>query len=242
MATKPWIHGPLELLNHGLEHLSLGSDFDVRIAMISIDNSVELIIKTYLGLPSRVTGISGLSRKRYDELVQSFPSLLDGLEEFATDKIVGLELGDIEWFHRLRNQLYHEGNGITVERSKVEGYAEIARILFFNLFGVKHEDVGEKAPHSLVGQFFSGWAQMERELLRLQEKHSLLKEGKFVPPSALAEFLVQGGLMTKSLLDEFNVVRQFRNKLAHGFEAPSVQELEKYNSSLKSLLQTLSKL
>jgi hypothetical protein len=51
---KPWITGPRELLVHGLQHLDLATDFDSRIAMISIDNSVELMIKTYLGLPKRI--------------------------------------------------------------------------------------------------------------------------------------------------------------------------------------------
>lgn len=54
---------------------------------------------------------------------------MDGLEEFASDKLTGIELGDIEWFHRLRNQLYHDGNGITVEKEKVETYAAISKIL-----------------------------------------------------------------------------------------------------------------
>ncbi len=36
MIEKPWITGPKELLVHGLQHLDLNSDFDNRIAMISI--------------------------------------------------------------------------------------------------------------------------------------------------------------------------------------------------------------
>ncbi|MBU4348044.1 hypothetical protein KJ671_00870, partial [Patescibacteria group bacterium] len=73
---KPWCEGPLELLNHAEEHLRLGSDFDNRIAMTSIDNSVELMIKTYLGLPPRVNKIK-LSRKKYEEIIESFPSLIE---------------------------------------------------------------------------------------------------------------------------------------------------------------------
>jgi hypothetical protein len=34
-----------KLLIHGLEHLSLDTDFDYRMSMILIDNSVELMIK-----------------------------------------------------------------------------------------------------------------------------------------------------------------------------------------------------
>ena len=242
MPTKPWIEGPLELLKHGLEHLQLGSDFDARIAMISIDNAVELMIKTYLGLPSRVTGITGLSRRRYEEISQSFSSLLDGFEEFAPDKIVGIELGDIEWFHRLRNQLYHEGNGITVEREKVEGYAEIVKILFSNLFTVAVEDFIERRPHSLVGEFFSDWASLEQELIRLRDKYAVAKKDRLTPPTMLIRQLEQAGILPASSIQQFNVVRQFRNELAHGFATPSASDLQSHTTTVKKLLKTVSEL
>ncbi|MBC7821772.1 MAG: hypothetical protein IAG10_33210 [Planctomycetaceae bacterium] len=133
MVQEPWRQGPLELLNHGLEHLRAGSDFDYRIAMISIDNAIELMIKTYLGLPPRITGIR-LTRTKREESNVSFPALLDALTEVAPDKVTMTNLGIIEWFHQLRNQLYHQGNGITVEKKHVESYAEIAKTLFELLF------------------------------------------------------------------------------------------------------------
>ena len=54
MKDKPWVSGPRELLQHGLDHLEYSTDFDARIAMISIDNAVELAIKVYLGLRDQV--------------------------------------------------------------------------------------------------------------------------------------------------------------------------------------------
>ncbi len=50
---QPWINGPIELLNHGFKHLQEGNDFDLRIGMISIDNALEVGIKTYLTLNRR---------------------------------------------------------------------------------------------------------------------------------------------------------------------------------------------
>ena len=47
--------------------------------MISIDNAVELMSTTYLGLPQRVTDLK-ISRSEYQEFVESFPKLLDALE------------------------------------------------------------------------------------------------------------------------------------------------------------------
>jgi hypothetical protein len=71
---SPWATEPGEILRHGLELLQRDSDVNRRLAMISIDNAVELMIKTYLGLPKRITGLE-ISRKAYDEFAQSFPKL-----------------------------------------------------------------------------------------------------------------------------------------------------------------------
>ena len=136
MRNKPWIEGPLELLKHGLEHLNKDKEFNYRIAMISVDNSVELMIKTYLGLPKRISDISDLSRSKYDDISKTFPGLLDRVEIYAPDKLIGVDLGTIEWYHRLRNQLYHEGNGITIPKEQVEGYVAMAKFLFSNLFDI----------------------------------------------------------------------------------------------------------
>ena len=93
MSQQPWASGPGEILEFGISLLSKDTDTNRRLAMILIDNSVELMIKTYLGLPKRITGIN-LSRTKYDEISQSFPKLLDAVEEHAIAKIVGLDLGE----------------------------------------------------------------------------------------------------------------------------------------------------
>lgn len=62
MSLKPWTSGPQELLDHARAHLRSPSAFDCRIAMISIDNAVELTARTYLGLPKRARGSEGPPR------------------------------------------------------------------------------------------------------------------------------------------------------------------------------------
>lgn len=242
MSRKPWIEGPLELLNHGLSHLRSGSDFDLRIAMISIDNAVELMIKTYLGLPKRITGIEGLSKQRYEEIGQNFSSLLDAIEKFAPAKIVGIELGDIEWFHRIRNQLYHEGNGITVEKEKVEAYAEIASILFKNLFETDVEEGVKKESYSLVGEFLNNWANLERELISIANKLGITTEPQFMSPSKTINQLRHNKVISESLAEKFLASRNFRNQLVHHAKVPSVKELQIENANLKELLREIIKL
>lgn len=158
MSHKPWTSGPSEILKHGLNLLHDGSDVNRRLAMISIDNAVELMIKTYLGLPRRVLGFA-IPRKELQVFNANFPSLLDGLEKYGKPKILGINLGDIEWFHRLRNELYHQGNGLTIEQNKVEVYGEIAKLLFKNLFDVEFVPFHESRTEQLT-KFLELWANI----------------------------------------------------------------------------------
>lgn len=134
MPEQPWASGPREILEHAHRLLLEDTDSSRRLAMISIDNAVELMFKTHLGLPSRVTGIN-IPRKELAEVSQSFPRLMETMEKQAPTKLDGVDLGEIEWFHWQRNELYHNGGGLTISKLLVEQYASLARSIFQNIFG-----------------------------------------------------------------------------------------------------------
>lgn len=194
--------------------------------MISIDNAVELTIKTYLGLPKRITKI-GLGRKRFQEINESFPQLLDALEEFCGDKLNGIDLGEIEWYHRIRNELYHNGNGLTVEKEKAEIYAELAKTLFSNLFGCTLEVSGEGKEAHLLGSFMNHWVSIEKSLKALYEnsqqetgnQHSVKNAAYFGLREAV---LGLNGLIDKSTVKEIESIREIRNKVIHAQEDISI--------------------
>jgi hypothetical protein len=166
MPERPWISGPRELLVHAFEHFKSGTSFGHRIALISVDNAVELAIQTYLGLPERSRGAPGPPKKELDDARGRLPALLNLLEKYAAELIPGINLGDVEYYHRLRNMLYHEGNGIAVEPDKVEAYLEIARLLFQSLFAVDVRGDILPAPKGERAQVVEKWAELET-LLRL---------------------------------------------------------------------------
>jgi hypothetical protein len=211
--NPPWASGPGEILRHGIDLLAKDSDTNRRLAMISIDNAVELMIKTYLGLPKRVSGLE-ISRREFSEASESFPSLLDALEKHAADKLDGIELGEIEWYHRLRNQLYHQGNGLTVEREKVEIYAQIANALFNNLFGFQL--IHSVTPRTdNLGEFMSAWTSIERGLRNLAKENSPTNKR----PTGLLDIirLIQiTGLLPSQELKELEQLRKIRNEVVHG--------------------------
>ncbi len=216
IARAPWASGPGEILQHGLTLLKKENDTSRRLAMLSIDNAVELMIKTYLGLPKRVTGLT-LTRSRYEEISESFPKLLDALQEFASDRLPGIDLGEIEWYHRLRNQLYHQGNGLTVEREKVRVYAELAKILFRNLFGQDiAEEPSETAEERLIGQFLRVWNELEEALLDAWAhlERGLTQEERMrmlMTPQELAD----KGWIDDELAKEISELRALRHKVVH---------------------------
>ncbi|MBF4474268.1 hypothetical protein [Methanobacterium formicicum] len=204
--------------------------------MITIDNSVELMIKTYLKLPSRISGEKRLSRSKYEEKTKYFADLLDTIEEVAPDKLIGVELGDIEWYHELRNKLYHDGMGITVEKEKVQGYAELAKILFFNLFNHNVEDFIE-VPYSLVGELIHLFSLLEQEVARVNTD----REGRYIPFRSIIK-LTEKGVLTKDFEKKFNLVRMFKNEVVHGQISPSPDELNQHIAVLNELLSFIRRI
>jgi hypothetical protein len=214
MVNSPWSNGPKEILKHGLSLLARDSDTNRRLAIISIDNAVELMIKTFLGLPKRINQLS-ITRKDYNEFSESFPKLLDALETYAPDKINGIDLGEIEWFHKLRNQLYHQGNGLTVEKSNVEVYAQLANLLFKNLFGQELIHSGDHK--ELLSEFLAEWVDLEAGINSLAVTHFLVGANRKSVLDAL-KFLEGAALISKEEFIELNNLRTVRNSIVHGQE------------------------
>ena len=129
---KTWASGALELLRHADSHLLLDSAFDKRIAFISIDNCVEESVRKFLSMPESKSGVK-VGRSDLEAASWSFPKLLDLLFRKAPDRLSGLDTGDIEHFHRIRNTLYHDGTGLSVDEQYLRAYRRIAEVLMQNL-------------------------------------------------------------------------------------------------------------
>ncbi len=122
--TQPWASGPREILEHGISLLRKDSDVNRRLAMLIIDNGIELMIRTYLTvIPTKVSN--------QDLQKAHFPELLSHPEKVSLQNV---SVNKLSWYHGLRNALYHGGNGLTVERIHAIEYARHAKGLFASLF------------------------------------------------------------------------------------------------------------
>jgi hypothetical protein len=240
MVTKPWTSGPKELLEHAKSHLDARTPFDCRIAMISIDNAVELAIRTYLGLPQRVRGTDGPPRKDL-QAANIFPDLLDLLEKYGGDKLQGIELGDIEWYHRLRNTLYHDGNGVTVDPEKVDAYNQIANLLFQNLFDAAVVPESEPPAATLLGEFILKWATLEMRIRSLAANYLPKRTPTAHPAMSLYDGLITKKIVPATLRGQLEKMVNTRNAVIHGTTVLPREELKHLIANVDEILLALPK-
>ena len=223
-----------------MEHTESGTAFDHRIAFISIDNAVELIIKTYLALPKRARKTDGPSRKKLQEASGNFPDLLDLLEEYGEDRLEGIDLGDIEWYHRIRNTLYHEGNGVTIDPDKVDNYLQIGKILFHSLFGEELEDEAQFSPKSLTGEIVLRASQIEHNTRVLYEKHFPGDKDERAPFHKAFSRLVEAGVIPTEMVEKMSEISLIRNNVAHGTAKFDSKTLKRVAELALDVVQRLS--
>ena len=142
------------------------------------------------------------------------------MEQYAAPKLTGIDLGEIEWYHRLRNQLYHQGNGLTVERDKVTIYAELANTLFANLFGSKLVEDAE-SPSDILGQFLHEWRAVEANLTSLHKALGINQRPGGVLQSL--RLFTEKNLLSRSDIEEIQALSRIRNEVVHA--QPGSQEL-----------------
>lgn len=138
--SQPWQSGPAELIRYALIHLHRESDFDRRIAFLLLDVGVETLFKTYLLLPDEVTGTTTRYPDRKAAAEGNFHGLVRGVKSASGPTLAAFDLAQVQYYHDLRNKLYHQGNGITVPAEEAKGYARLATGLLKALLDVDLTD------------------------------------------------------------------------------------------------------
>ena len=238
MVKNIWVTGSIELLNHGIKHIKepTGEDnFDFRIAMISIDNAVEATLKTYITLNRRTLRIS---YKTYKDAIRKFPAMLDLLHNHCPEKISADELDAIEMFHMIRNNLYHQGTGINVDREIVERYSIVAKELIVILFNVEEDIELELTTEitNLYNEFLTIWREIEVDLKNYTLIKGLIPQTQrpLILPNILVT-LYKNNLIEIELVNELQDLLSHRNEIAHSHRSYTVQEMEEKLTHVKQV-------
>ena len=223
-----WANGALELLNHGVNHIKDGKEFDLRIAIISIDNSVELSIKLYLSKNRRSLN---LGRKEFQQSKRYFPQLLDIFGKKNRINISNEDLDAIEYYHSIRNNLYHEGAGISVQESMVKAYYALAYDLISKLFSlneitkpnvrISYYKIDDSEDFT---EFYSFYNFVESALRYSIENHKNLKLERvsFIELVKIAQDI---GIISNEEYEILLKVLKRRNDIAHRALIPSKEDI-----------------
>jgi hypothetical protein len=218
----PWQSGPAELLSHAIQHLHRDSDFDKRMAFLVLDIGVETLLKTFLTLPDEVTKVQGSFAERKKAAEGSFHDLVRGTDRASGPRLKKLNLSHVQFYHDLRNTLYHQGNGITVPVEKAQGYAQLAVDLLRVLLDVDlsdelHRPKVQAQELARLQELKARIAQQEREVKRsLKQLEATIELAieKIEPKLALPSFARRFDLLTTEYIhtvfeEEDGEVRKF---------------------------------
>lgn len=201
-----WASGAIELIRHADSHIHLETAFDRRIAFISIDNSVETSVRTFLSLPLSKSCVK-ISRKDVEAVENSFPGLTALLWQHAAGRLTGIDDADIEHYHRIRNKLYHDGTGLSVDVQYLLAYRQIAVLLLKNLFRV---DLGVPKPAPTLDRLIVLWNQIQETLERKLKKAGIEHRHTFFWEEATL-----AGVITGDDIRRLTELRMIRNAQVH---------------------------
>ena len=228
---KTWASGALELLRHADSHLDLESAFDKRIAFISIDSCVETCVRIFLSLPTAKSGIK-LARSDLEAVANSFPKMVDLLFTHASGRLGGLDPTDIEHYHRIRNKLYHEGTGLSVDVDHLVAYRSIATVLLKNLFEVAVPRFRATEPPRME-QLILNWNLIDQTVKRRMRETGADDHGTYQWEAA-----IDAGIFTLESLEIFNELRRARNRIVHSL-ATKTEDIRYWNEKALKMLKSL---
>jgi len=110
------------LLDHSIEHLKLGSESDLQIALLHADNSVEILLKYHLRFKKNIPPVKLKDMSFYD--------LIDESKDL---KIIEQSKPYFLIYHDMRNSVWHEGLMIP-PKDDVRSATSYAKQLFNELF------------------------------------------------------------------------------------------------------------
>ena len=140
---KPWMRGPFELIRHADGHLKAKGDTDRRIALIGFDNAIEVSIDVFIRLHPKLRNGVEIPKAEVEAATRNYHTKIEFLDNHVQTRQIPLSISVLEilWFHQLRNELYHSGNGMVPEEHVILGARAAALAVFKALFKVDAFDL-----------------------------------------------------------------------------------------------------
>lgn len=207
-TTHPWQITPTELIKKAIEFLDRDTEHDRQIAFLLLDVGIETLFKTFLLLSDSVTGVVTKFSKRKNATLSSFHDLIQTTKEAGKDRLSGIDLDKVKYYHDIRNKLYHQGDGVIPTTVNTYDYAAIAVELLYRLLSVDLRPLLQKE-------------QQEKELI---EKRKALFAQKMVP--------VKKELRDLARQIHTNLIRQLEEEESEFVKKSFADDMEEYINNM----------
>lgn len=184
----------------------------------------------------------GIKRKELNNATKNFPPLIDSLEDHNLIDISNEDLDAIEYYHKIRNNLYHGGVSITIKKNVVEAYFTLANDLIRRLFDIKVKEpeiLTNFLQEFLLPYSFVAYFNIIESLL----KNYYIDKGIYDLTKPTLPYLLKlsrdNNLIFieeyKKLIDLYSI----RNNIVHNAEIASEEKLHSYQDYLMKFLKKL---
>lgn len=202
---------------HAKKHLSEGTDSDLERALIGFDNAFELILKLFFKLG------------KYEK----YHVGKDKIEELSI--LTGEEIAKVEYFHDLRNKLYHEPSSIkiNIDLHQYEHIFEKVASKLFNKYA-KCLFIDKNSDSRIYARFLNHWEKIIEILKRFYSY-----EGDLVYPrdafNAYIELVYYQGIIDNNELNLLEEIKYVYNNLFEGSVSYSIAKIKNYILTLKNI-------
>ncbi len=201
----PWQETPTKLIMYAIELAEEGGEFQCHIAYLLLDVGVETLFKTYLSIDNSISKAKTKHEERRDLLKsESFYKLVEGVKEATGDRLPPDFIGQVMYFHNIRNKMYHEGDGVTITQKNLADYTIFGEDLLEQLLGVslKPEPIPDEERElvSLPQEFFDK-AQRSRYI-----NDVLIEIGKLETTISAAIGFLKPAWGSPEFIDDFEAI------------------------------------
>jgi len=150
----PWQITAKKLINFANKFKNTNDEFERQVGYLLLDVGVETLLRSYLTMPNTKAKMNFAKRDEaakgtiekdniagkkitlssFDEL--SFHNLILAVKQAAEDTVDTSDLEKTEYFHNIRNKIYHLGDGIVPTKENFEEYLKLGDSLLRILLGI----------------------------------------------------------------------------------------------------------
>ena len=152
-----WHDTAIKLIRYAGKFRYNKDEFERQVAYLLLDVGVETLFRSFLTMPHPKAELSFNKRKEvakgtvykkdfsgekftsasFDEL--NFHQLVEAVKQVAVPKVNESGLEATEYYHNIRNKLYHSGEGIVPPKEKFESYLALADELLATLVNISDQ-------------------------------------------------------------------------------------------------------